>query len=208
MRYDAGIIGVSDSSRIRELGEVKYVALFTVLTAVGAKVYIPHVPVPFTLQTLFVVLSGAFLGGRRAGVSMLAYLLLGAAGLPVFAGAEAGFHVFAGPSAGYLFGFVVSAAVVGSIIDIDDSMLWTILSMVAGFAIIFACGTAWLDAFLLHDWSASITQGILIFSFWDLVKLAAAVAVYRAFKVRDSVRTDPSIHLNHKSEARHTRRAE
>jgi len=195
MRFDAGTIRAFDSSRATEAGQVRDVVVFTALTVIGAKVYIPHEPVPFTLQTLFVVLAGAFLGRRGGTVSMLTYLLLGAAGIPVFAGPEAGFTVFFGATAGYLIGFVLSAAVVGSIIDLDDSFLWTALSMAAGFAIIFACGTAWLNAFFLHDWNAAIAQGFLIFSFWDLVKLAAAVGVYRALKA------DPAFHTNHKSEA-------
>ena len=195
MSYDAETIHAFDSSRSEQLNQIKYVVVFAALTTIGAKVYIPHEPVPFTLQTLFVVLAGAFLGRKGGTVSMLTYLLLGAAGIPVFAGPEAGFTVFFGATAGYLIGFVLSAFVVGSIIDLDDSLLWTALSMLAGFAIIFACGTAWLDAFFLHDWNASIAQGFLIFSFWDLVKLAAAVGVYRALKA------GPVFHTNHKSEA-------
>ncbi len=195
MRDDAQTVRAFDSSHGDELDQIKNVVVFTALTAIGAKIYIPHEPVPFTLQTLFVVLAGAFLGRKGGTVSMLTYLLLGAAGIPIFAGPEAGFNVFFGATAGYLIGFVLSAAVVGSIIDLDDSFLWTALSMLAGFAIIFDCGTAWLDAFFLHDWNASIAQGFLIFSFWDLVKLAAAVGVYRALKA------DPAFHTNHKSEA-------
>jgi biotin transport system substrate-specific component len=195
MSYDAGTIRPFDSSRAKEFVEIRNVVVFTALTTIGAKVYIPHEPVPFTLQTLFVVLAGAFLGRKGGIASMLTYLLLGAAGIPVFAGQEAGFPVFAGATGGYLIGFVLSAAVVGSIIDLDESILWTALSMTAGFAIIFACGTAWLNAFFLHDWNASIAQGFLIFSFWDLVKLAAAVGVYRALKA------GPVFHTNHKSEA-------
>lgn len=201
MRDDAQTIHAFDSSHSDELDQIKNVVIFTALTAIGAKVYIPHEPVPFTLQTLFVVLAGAFLGSRGGTVSTLLYLALGAAGVPVFAGPEAGIHVFFGATAGYLFGFTLSAAVVGSIIDLDDSFLWTTLTLLAGFAIIFACGTTWLNTFFIHNWNVSITQGLLIFSFWDLVKLAAAVAVYRAFNVRRNLRTDHLIHINHKSEA-------
>ncbi len=195
MRYDARAIRVIDSSRGEELDRIRNVVIFIALTAVGSKVYIPHEPVPFTLQTLFVVLAGAFLGRRDGTIGMLLYLLLGAAGLPVFAGLEAGVSILFGVTAGYLFGFVLSAAAVGTLIELSDSFLWTVFSMTAGFLIIFLCGTVWLNAFFIHDWRVSIAQGFLIFSFWDLVKLAAAVAVYRAFK------DGPSIHTNHKSGA-------
>ena len=207
MRSEAGVIRDFSSSRSENLYRVNEVVVFTVLTAIGAKVYIPHEPVPFTLQTLFVVLTGAFLGWRSGVTSMLFYLLLGAAGIPVFAGAQAGLTIFTGATAGYLFGFVLSAAVVGAIIDLDDSLLWTVLSMLAGFAVIFACGTVWLNVFYLHNWDISFVQGFLVFSFWDLVKLGAAVAVYRAFKVRDAMRTGPAFYNNHKSEAQSSRKA-
>ncbi len=70
----------------RALDQAKHIALFAALIVAGAKIYIPHEPVPFTLQTLFVVLAGAFLGWRNGVISVLSYLALGAVGLPVFAG--------------------------------------------------------------------------------------------------------------------------
>ena len=179
MRYGAETIGAFDSSHSEELDQIKNIVLFTTLTAIGAKVYIPHEPVPFTLQTMFVVLAGAFLGWRNGTLSMLFYLLLGAAGVPLFAGPSAGLSVFFGTTAGYLFGFVLAAAVVGGIINMNNSFLWTIFSMLVGFVVIFACGAFYLNAVFIHNWQISLTQGFLIFSFWDLVKLGAAVAVYR-----------------------------
>lgn len=164
-----------------ELIQIKSIAVFTALTALGAKVYIPHDPIPFTLQTLFVVLAGAFLGWRNGTISMMLYLLLGAAGVPVFAGVAVGLSPFFGTTAGYLFGFVLAAAIVGAVIDLNDSLLWTIFSMLAGFMVIFACGAFYLNTVFIHDWKIALTQGFLIFSFWDLIKLGAAVAIYRAF---------------------------
>ncbi len=200
MRYEAGVIRAFGPSQTLELEQIRNAAVFAALTALGAKVYIPHEPIPFTLQTLFVVLAGAFLGKRGGTMSMLLYLVLGAAGFPVFAGPEAGLAVFAGPTAGYLLGFVAAAAVVGGTIGRRSSFAWTVLSILTGFTLIFACGSAWLNFFFIHNWSVSVTQGFLIFSFWDLVKLAAAVAVYRALVVRNTPRTNPSIDTNHKSD--------
>ena len=184
MKYNSGIIQVSNPAIAGDMEEIKGIILFTALTIAGAKVYIPHEPVPFTLQTLFVVLSGAFLGWRNGMISMLFYLLLGAAGIPVFAGASAGLPILFGTTAGYLFGFVVSAGVVGLIIEFDSSLIWTVISMLTGFLIIFTCGTLYLNAFVIHNWSIAVAQGFLIFSAWDLVKLAAAIAVYRTLKSR------------------------
>ncbi len=82
--------------------DVALVGLFAALTAVGAYVAVPlpFSPVPVTLQTLFVYLSGLVLGGRRGALSQLVYLLLGASGIPVFAGGRGGVGVIFGPTGG------------------------------------------------------------------------------------------------------------
>ncbi len=188
MRYGADAARSLTLPHSQEAGQIKNIAVFVALTALAAKVYIPHEPVPFTLQTLFVVLAGAFLGWRNGTISMVFYLLVGAAGIPVFAGATAGLSPFFGPTAGYLFGFVLAAAIVGAIVDLNDSLLWTIFSMLAGFVVIFACGAFYLNTVFIHNWKISLAQGFLIFSLWDLIKLGAAVAVYRAFRSRFATR--------------------
>ena len=83
--------------------------------AVSARVSVPvpGSPVPQSLQTLAVVLVGAFLGPVRGGVAIGIYLILGAIGLGVFADGASGYDHLVGPTAGYLIGFVVAAVVVG-----------------------------------------------------------------------------------------------
>lgn len=188
----AEAIRAVDSTRSKVLSQAKGVALFVSLIIVGAKFYIPHEPVPFTLQTLFVVLAGAFLGWRNGVISVVSYLILGAIGIPVFAGSVAGPSILVGTTAGYLFGFVIATGLVGAIIKASDSILWTALTMFIGFVIIFACGAFYLNIVFIHNWGISVTQGFMIFSYWDLIKLAAAIGIYRAFLVRrDSHSTPP-----------------
>lgn len=74
-------------------------------------------PVPITLQTFGVLLTGAVLGARRGFLAVLLYLAIGAAGLPVFANGGAGFGVFSGPSVGYLVGFPLAAGLCGFIVE-------------------------------------------------------------------------------------------
>ena len=71
---------------IQKVAENKFVWVlsFTILTAISAQIAIPVKPVPFTLQTMAVLLSGAFLGARKGAYSQLLYLFLGVIGLPVF----------------------------------------------------------------------------------------------------------------------------
>ncbi|MGC8595857.1 MAG: biotin transporter BioY [Candidatus Kryptoniota bacterium] len=178
----AETLNLYDESLVR----VKNIAIFVVLTALGAHVYIPHDPVPFTLQTLFVLLAGGFLGWKDGTISMLSYLFLGGVGIPVFAGQAAGIQYLFGPTGGYLWGFVAAAAVVGIMVRMDSSVSWTVFSMLVGLVLVFACGTVYLNATLIHNWNISLVQGFLIFSIWDMIKLGAAVAIYRSLSSRFS----------------------
>jgi biotin transport system substrate-specific component len=151
---------------------------FAAATALGAQVEIPHYPVPYTLQTLFVLLSGAFLGPRNGALSQVLYLVAGIAGVPVFSGGAMGLARLLGPTGGYLLAFPLAAMVVGLVVQQRHGILWSFLSMAAGLVLIFLCGTIQLYAVLLHSWSGSFAAGFLIFSWWDLLKLSAAAMIY------------------------------
>ncbi len=154
-----------------------WITTCTVLTAIGAQVEIPHVPVPYTLQTLFVLLSGAVLGKRNATISQLMYLALGLVGIPVFAQFGFGFAKLLGPTGGYLLSFPVAAFAVGYIIDKNRSYLWSLFAMIIGAVIIFSLGTIQLNFTLIHDWKQSFASGFLIFSWWDMAKIFTAASV-------------------------------
>lgn len=84
-------------------------ALMAALTAVGAFIIFPIGPVPITLQTFFVLLSGRLLGKKYGVLAQVTYLLLGAFGLPIFSGGQGGLGVIAGPTGGFLISFVTAA---------------------------------------------------------------------------------------------------
>ena len=98
-------------TRIRNMTEI---AMMTALTCVLAQIAIP-LPggVPMTLQTFAVTLAGIVLGARKGAISMLIYVLLGAAGLPVFAGFTGGAQALVGPTGGFLISFPIMAFLIG-----------------------------------------------------------------------------------------------
>ncbi|MFH1195939.1 MAG: biotin transporter BioY [bacterium] len=155
-----------------------WIMIFTSLTAVGAWFEVPTQPVPFTLQTFFVLLAGATLGSRNGSLSQLMYLTIGAVGLPVFAGFSFGFAKLIGPTGGYLLSFPVAAFVVGYLVSLNKSYWWTLISMSVGMLIIFSSGTLFLNFVYFHDWIKSFVSGFLIFSLWDVLKIVAAASVY------------------------------
>jgi biotin transport system substrate-specific component len=154
--------------------------LFAALTAAGAQIEIPNSPVPFTLQTFFVLLAGAVLGPRVGALSMLAYLGAGALGMPVFSSLGFGFARLIGPTGGYLLAFPVAAYLVGALAGERPSFGRLAVSMAAALLVVFACGTIQLRMTLIPDWPSAFASGFMIFSWWDLVKLAGAASIARA----------------------------
>lgn len=151
------------------------IVVFSAFVALTAQVEIPLRPVPITLQTLGVLLTGALLGSSRGVLALLLYLAEGAVGLPVFAGGAAGLAYMLGPTGGYLVGFVVAAGAVGWLAERgwDRRPAWTALAMVLGNLLIYAFGVSWL-AVLLGDLRAALVQGALVFVVGDLIKIAVA----------------------------------
>ncbi len=93
--------------------------IMAALTTVGAYIIIPlpFSPVPITLQTFFVLFSGRILGKKYGSLSQVIYLLIGMAGLPVFAGGTGGLGILAGPTGGFLVAFVAAAWIAGFYTD-------------------------------------------------------------------------------------------
>ncbi len=92
-----------------------FCAIFTALIAVGAFIKIPVPPIPFTLQTMFVVLAGLMLGGNMGTASvLLLYMILGLIGIPIFTGGG-GIGYVLKPTFGYIIGFCVGAYAIGKI---------------------------------------------------------------------------------------------
>ena len=150
---------------------------FALLMAIGAQIEIPNEPVPFTMQTFFVFLAGAFLGKRGAVISMGFYLIMGASGLPVFSGGAFGLAKILGPTGGYLLSFPVAAFAIGYLTRVRSEYWWILLSMCIGSFIIFSLGTLQLNFLYFHNWTNSLQAGFLLFSWWDGVKIIGAATI-------------------------------
>ncbi len=142
-------------------------------------------PVPWTGQTFAVLMVGALLGSRRGALSVLAYLMQGLAGLPVFSHGRAGLAVFFGPTGGYLVGFVLAAYVVGRLAEWgwDRRPVTTILAMMLGNVVLYGCGLAWL-ACLVHllgrPLGSVLAVGLYPFLPGEIVKIALATTLLPA----------------------------
>lgn len=121
---------------------IAYSAAFIGLIALGSWISVPSVPVPFTLQTLFVLLAGAVMK-RRAVIPVTAYVALGALGLPLFHNGMSGPGVLLGPSGGYLIGFIVASFAVGLAYE-SESRSVRIIGILIGTSVTLLFGMIWL----------------------------------------------------------------
>jgi len=157
------------------------VILFSFLTAAAAQISIPVKPVPFTLQTMLVVLSGAFLGAKKGAYSQLLYLAMGIAGLPVFAAIPDGAFGFArllGPTGGYLLAFPAAAFITGVIVEKNKKYFTVALAMFIGNALIILSGVSYLYFFWIHDINQALLGGAAVFSLWTIVKVVAGTSIF------------------------------
>ena len=151
------------------------VPLFTALIAAGTFIKIPMVPVPITLQTLFVFLSALLLSPGQAAASVALYLAIGALGLPIFT-SGGGIAAMLGPTGGFLIA-MLPAAFIGSIIVKKDhsSIIKSIIALLAMEAVIYIIGITWLKVQRDLTLTAALMGGLVPFIPGDIIKIAVAV---------------------------------
>ena len=156
--------------------ELVLTAMFAALIAVCSIISIPIGAVPVTLQTFAVCLSAAMLGWKRGTLAVTVYILLGIAGLPVFAGMKGGIGVLAGPTGGYIVGFIPAALIIGLIADKTMRRALPLsLSMVGGVLVCYAVGTIWFMIVTGRGLGEALMLCVVPFLVFDAVKIALAV---------------------------------
>lgn len=151
-------------------------ALLCALCAVLSQIQIPIPPVPISLSLLAVYLCGALLGSRWGAAAVCCYLVLGAAGLPVFAGFAGGVSALFGPTGGFLFGYIPCAWIVGTAASrFGFSRRALALSMALGTLACYMPGAAWFMLVTGGNLSAALTACVLPFIPGDILKIALAV---------------------------------
>ena len=162
--------------------DLVYVALFAVLIAICAWISVPTT-VPFTLQTFGIFLTVGLLGGKRGSMAVLVYILLGAAGIPVFSGFTGGIGRLLGSTGGYIVGFLASALVMWALEKVMGRKPWALaIQMVLGLIVCYAIGTVW---FMVVYSGTSGAVGLMTVLGWcvipfiipDLIKIALALVL-------------------------------
>src|SRR5215469_5764722 len=153
--------------------EIAGFALITVVLA-QLRVPLPFTPVPITGQTFAVLLAGAVLGARRGFLCQVAYLALGAAGLPVFAGGS-----LVGPTAGYLWSFPAAAFLLGWMVERGAvRRTWSLVSALLGADIcVLAAGVLWLSLVPKVSIHEALLLGFMPFWAGEILKIIALALV-------------------------------
>ena len=161
------------------VSDVVLVLAGVLLTALAAQVQIPALPVPFTLQTLAVLVIGATYGSSRGAITMGAYAIVGVLGFPVFAGGASGVAVIFGATGGFLLGFIFAAALIGRLAELkwSSDALRMFVSYVLGSIVIYAIGVPVLAMSAFASDLVAATTYMLPYLIWDAVKAVIAAAL-------------------------------
>ena len=156
-----------------KLQKMTRISIMAALTAIGAFIIIPlpGSPVPVTLQLLFTFLAGGLLGSKNGVMSQFIYILLGAAGLPVFAGGTGGIGALVGPTAGYIYGFVIAAYISGmGKKSFTNQLIYNSIALIT----VYKLGMAGLMINTGLNLTKAFSTGVLLFIPGDLLKVALA----------------------------------
>lgn len=158
------------------------VALGVVAMAIAAKIKVPFWPVPMTMQTFVVLTVGAAYGATLGGLTMLAYLIVGAMGFDIFTSSSAeanGLTYMMGGTGGYLVGFVLAAFALGKLAEArwDRSVPKMAMAMLIGSALIYLPGVLWLGQVYDKPLAWAVEVGMTPFLLADALKLALAAAL-------------------------------
>lgn len=189
----------SSRSRWTSGGQI-LLAIATLALSAQWTLALPGTDVPQTAQTLAVVLIGGLLGPLRGPLAVTLYLILGAAGLPIFADGGSGFEALTGPTAGFLFGFVAAALLVGCLVEWHNrqgsihgrwyQLSWFTLAAICAHALILGLG--WSRLAPLLGMSDAFAGGVRPFVSGGLVKSLVAGFTLTWLTRRDALETDRS----------------
>ncbi len=160
--------------------DLSYISLFATLIAVSGYIAIPlpFSTVPVTAQSLAVMLAGGLLSPVNAATSVLVFLLMGAIGIPVFAGGTAGLGIIAGKTGGYLIGFLAGAVLISVLKGKKPGFIRLLAANTAGgILLVYIFGVLWLNYVTGIGIAKSVVFGALPFLPGDIVKIVVAALV-------------------------------
>lgn len=155
-----------------------FMAIFAAIICVAAPFSVQVGPIPITLATFAIYLTGAVLGGKRGTVAVIVYIMLGAVGMPVFSNFNGGFSALLGPTGGYIIGYVPLVLLTGIFAEMSSKKHWTmVIGMVLGTVALYTFGTAWFMIMTSSSLGRALSLCALPFIPGDALKIVCVTAV-------------------------------
>ena len=162
------------NDRIKRLTRI---AVMAALLWVASPWSVPIGPIPITLATFMIYLTGVLLGSVDGTIAVAVYLLLGTVGVPVFSGFQGGVQKLVGATGGYLIGYLPCAAFIGLIADRAKKRWLIVFAMIGGTAVLYALGTVWFMIQTQRSLAESLMLCVVPFLLGDAAKIAVASAI-------------------------------
>ena len=160
-----------------------YCALFAAVIGIMSLISIPTQPIPLNMALFAVLLAGGILGKKYGTLSVVVYILLGAVGIPVFAGFRGGFAVLAGPTGGYIAGYIIVAFLTGLVCEKTRKMHYILTIMILAVILCNAVGTAWYCYIMKSSVSSALMLCVIPFVPTDIIKIVLATLVLKKQKI-------------------------
>lgn len=159
--------------------ELVITGMFTAIICVMSQLFIPIQPIPFTLALFAIFLTGALLPPKYAFLSVLAYLLLGAFGLPVFAEFRGGIHILTGMTGGYIMAYPLMAFITALFYKSFKKAKGLALSlgMLLSLLLCYLIGTLWFTFVANTSFIYALTVCVFPFVLFDLFKIGLAISI-------------------------------
>lgn len=169
------------------VGNMVFTALFAALICIASPFSIQAGPIPITLATFAVMLSGTVLGGKRGMAAVVVYILIGAVGLPVFSGFKGGLGVLFGATGGYIIGYIPLVFISGVFANMNtkiNRVAMSVIGMVLGTVALYTFGTAWFMFISKSDLANALTLCALPCLPGDTIKIVCVSAVSVPLRAR------------------------
>ena len=160
-----------------------YSALFASLIAIMALVAIPTQPIPLNMALFAVLLAGGILGKKYGTLSVVVYILLGVAGIPVFAGFRGGLSVLMGPTGGFIVGYIVVAYITGVVYERTREIKYTLPFMVMSVILCYIIGTIWYCFIMNSSFLTAISVCVFPFIAGDVLKIILAIVFLKKINI-------------------------
>ncbi|SFX44177.1 biotin transport system substrate-specific component [Thermoactinomyces sp. DSM 45891] len=163
--------------------EMTLCAMFVALMTIGGQIKLDFTGVPFTLQTLIVMLAGSLLGKRLGTVSMFVFIALVAVGAPLLAGFKGGIGTLFGPTGGYIWCFPLSTYLIGFMIEKlkrgQKPKYWHVLGayLLGGIVVVHLIGYIWFCSYMNVPYGKNLVLGLLVFIPGDVIKALVGTVI-------------------------------